>query len=1069
MQLHLLMEKTLKDSSMIDNAKPDHESTLRAENLKLAKQLLTDLNRSPEEIQELDDALHDGLTLDVIPRTDNSIKKLEDKLFHAGQILQKPFVNEPNWLKAARNTVVFVIDYSSPEQEVERLCRINSTVEDVADDIVDRRIKKQHKIRRGTKLYRQLYSEWIGEAKPEATRMMAAWVEGLMRQLESLMRDQVVPRADAALEVANMLDRWMEQYRSHGGDKPIEQCRQVAEQIRQRADQYRSRYESAVNTKLEDLQRQLADLALDPQPEPLPVQPQSEAAIATPYLIGDLVRIVAVQPHQSKDWIGQTGTIAKIGKPGTSQRIRVVVEGKGGQSIELPLPPTCIEPVKGEQAVEATQEVIGSGDESKPDRNLTEPQLLTHPHLISEDPTHKGLQRVRVTSLETSQALAQRQYQFGNPQFCWIGYGPSAANYKHGDWKPGDIEDALKDETAFFHPPDFVYSLRDESLRPPWLFVNLAAWAYTEAEIEAFGVDLDGIEIVMVEVPPSNWKVNQRDTPEDCDFPTANDEAILTRGNMVRPTGCQVSSLLHRTLSPQQRSTLYRYLLNMLAAKRTEDRWHDAELEGIYADPQTQVAYFVVNGIADYDGKPITVAVDTLGRQQDSWAMKAVPDSAVPIAAIAVYPEQPVDTDIEMGLGWYRVSYHYGSNQTSAHWVGGVVTESIATAMHAAFPQRVKISDDAKHPGFTIQFDGIRNPEEVAAEIDAVFRGLKSSETLTPEEYYRRLGHRPIEQRNLPSCVVNVKHDEYDTYIGRANIRYRLPQSKWHNPYVVGKDGNLVEVLQKFEAHLLANDELMAALHELDGKRLGCWCAKKGQALTADDPIRCHGQILLKARRGDYRQSTPPPTQYAEIKTLQPLHGLCFLPVGAAQYCDRPAPGITLLVGDRVLVHDVVAPDRPGIIKGFIDDAEFEGRQGSPDLILVELLDGSHVIQPAAWVEPLEPERTYRGIKTGDRVQLTLRPSHVDPGEFEQWRQRIVQRVNWFDGTFTLQVPDHPEYSLQHYPFYWVEPLPPSRFIPGVHDNGWGIEVSPEAIESIAEPPETPLAQPVQLKLFDFQ
>lgn len=58
---------------------------------------------------------------------------------------------------------------------------------------------------------------------------------------------------------------------------------------------------------------------------------------------GDRVRITNVQIHQSKSWIGQTGTITKIGKV----RIRVQVPGKGNRLIELPLPPDCIDKLTG--------------------------------------------------------------------------------------------------------------------------------------------------------------------------------------------------------------------------------------------------------------------------------------------------------------------------------------------------------------------------------------------------------------------------------------------------------------------------------------------------------------------------------------------------------------------------------------------------------------------------------------------------------------------------------------------------------------------------------------------------
>ena len=64
-------------------------------------------------------------------------------------------------------------------------------------------------------------------------------------------------------------------------------------------------------------------------------------------------------------------------------------------------------------------------------------------------------------------------------------------------------------------------------------------------------------------------------------------------------------------------------------------------------------------------------------------------------------------------------------------------------------------------------------------------------------------------------------------YVGRPSI--------WGNPYAIGKDGSRTEVIAKYEAWLLANERLMARLHELTGKDLVCWCA----------PARCHADVLM--------------------------------------------------------------------------------------------------------------------------------------------------------------------------------------------------------------------------------
>ena len=74
-------------------------------------------------------------------------------------------------------------------------------------------------------------------------------------------------------------------------------------------------------------------------------------------------------------------------------------------------------------------------------------------------------------------------------------------------------------------------------------------------------------------------------------------------------------------------------------------------------------------------------------------------------------------------------------------------------------------------------------------------------------------------------------------YIGRAcnHGPWRLRQSKWHNPFRVGRDGTIEEVLKKYERHLY-DSGLINGIHELHGRDLACWCA----------PRPCHGDVLLR-------------------------------------------------------------------------------------------------------------------------------------------------------------------------------------------------------------------------------
>jgi Domain of unknown function (DUF4326) len=69
-------------------------------------------------------------------------------------------------------------------------------------------------------------------------------------------------------------------------------------------------------------------------------------------------------------------------------------------------------------------------------------------------------------------------------------------------------------------------------------------------------------------------------------------------------------------------------------------------------------------------------------------------------------------------------------------------------------------------------------------------------------------------------------------YIGRP--------SKWGNKFVIGKDGTRAQVIAKHREWLCDQPELMAALPELKGHDLVCWCA----------PFACHGDTLKELANG---------------------------------------------------------------------------------------------------------------------------------------------------------------------------------------------------------------------------
>lgn len=85
----------------------------------------------------------------------------------------------------------------------------------------------------------------------------------------------------------------------------------------------------------------------------------------------------------------------------------------------------------------------------------------------------------------------------------------------------------------------------------------------------------------------------------------------------------------------------------------------------------------------------------------------------------------------------------------------------------------------------------------------------------------------------MTTTVVNVYREACDVRIGRP--------SKWGNPFklTTGNRGNpeaRAAVIARFEKWIQTQPELLAALPELKGKRLGCYCA----------PKPCHGDVLAR-------------------------------------------------------------------------------------------------------------------------------------------------------------------------------------------------------------------------------
>lgn len=113
----------------------------------------------------------------------------------------------------------------------------------------------------------------------------------------------------------------------------------------------------------------------------------------------------------------------------------------------------------------------------------------------------------------------------------------------------------------------------------------------------------------------------------------------------------------------------------------------------------------------------------------------------------------------------------------------------------------------------------------------------------------------------MSTTVVHVNDvdlaDPSVTYIGRAVPRRGIRASKWGNPWVVGKPlfrngpiPSVEKILDLYRERVTGSPDLLAALPELVGKKLACWCKHRG-----DEP--CHGDVLVALLRERGLERTP--------------------------------------------------------------------------------------------------------------------------------------------------------------------------------------------------------------------
>lgn len=94
----------------------------------------------------------------------------------------------------------------------------------------------------------------------------------------------------------------------------------------------------------------------------------------------------------------------------------------------------------------------------------------------------------------------------------------------------------------------------------------------------------------------------------------------------------------------------------------------------------------------------------------------------------------------------------------------------------------------------------------------------------------------------MSTLVVHCQKSPFDVYIGRGVPRRNMKPSPWGNPFKVGRDHTREQAVAAFKEWFHHSPDPEAVwmrehVHELRGKRLGCWCF----------PNECHGSVLAAA------------------------------------------------------------------------------------------------------------------------------------------------------------------------------------------------------------------------------
>lgn len=184
----------------------------------------------------------------------------------------------------------------------------------------------------------------------------------------------------------------------------------------------------------------------------------------------------------------------------------------------------------------------------------------------------------------------------------------------------------------------------------------------------------------------------------------------------------------------------------------------------------------------------------------------------------------------------------------------------------------------------------------------------------------------PLAAVSVATRVVKMGYGMfYDVDVSRAG--------KWGNPFVIGAHGSRATVIAKYRAWLLQQPQLLASLHELRGKVLGCYCA----------PLPCHGDVLVELAD----KCVAPPPRF----TLPPLPKRFTLPALPSRKLPPNASRSRVAAMNRQ-AHEVIARQTQrgttskNVVKCVVDYTYTENESGNEqECVVVECGDCAHTEQ----------------------------------------------------------------------------------------------------------------------------